>query len=270
MTIEPMAIAAAASVPLIAVIFAPRRWLNHSMALVLVSPAIVYVAIVAWEMLTGPPEAKALELAFAGFGLVSAFLAIPWLVICLIGFGIGLGVRRLLRGRSDRTAPNPRQPSTLNSLVPAPVLVAEITARSASGHAGKDPMDIEHWRDSSTHRRRQISPDGSIRVDIDSKEWGNSHWVDSPRIIEVATGRVVLDLWETDWDAAMSFPGDQQVRIHFRRYHAGGALSVELNLARDTYQILHEPGHEGPLPAAPLRGVMDGLEASSLRARRRQ
>lgn len=112
----------------------------------------------------------------------------------------------------------------------------------------------------------EISPDGSIRVDFDAEEWGNSHWVHSPRVIEIATGRVLLDLWGTDWDATVSFPADRKVHIFFRRYHRGGVLAVDLDLARETYQITLEPRHEGPRPAAPLRDIAEGLEAASVRS----
>jgi hypothetical protein len=56
-------------------------------------------------------------------------------------------------------------------------------------------------------RMLRLSPDGTIRVEIEAAEWGNSHWVYSPRVIDVPTGRVVLDLWGTDWDATVDFPG---------------------------------------------------------------
>jgi hypothetical protein len=34
----------------------------------------------------------------------------------------------------------------------------------------------------------------------------HTHWVNSPRVTEIATGRVLLDLWGTDWDAFVNFP----------------------------------------------------------------
>ena len=92
---------AAASLPLITVVVAPRKWLKRSMMITLVSPVILYVAIIIWEVLTRPPEANALSLAVSGFMIISAVLTIPWLLICLVCFGLGFGIRRMLRGRES-------------------------------------------------------------------------------------------------------------------------------------------------------------------------
>jgi hypothetical protein len=131
------------------------------------------------------------------------------------------------------------------------------------------PAAVEEARAITRHRAapfyRHVAPDGTVRVDLDSVEWSNSHWVNSPRVVDLADGRVVLDLWGSDWDAAVSFPGPQRVRLGFRRYHQGASLAAEIDLARDTYRIVSEPGQEGPLPEAPLREIADGLEQSALR-----
>lgn len=41
---------------------------------------------------------------------------------------------------------------------------------------------------------RRISPDSTIRIETEAVEWGNSHWIQTPGVIDLATGRVVLDL----------------------------------------------------------------------------
>ncbi|MDB5412300.1 MAG: hypothetical protein JWR10_635 [Rubritepida sp.] len=103
---------------------------------------------------------------------------------------------------------------------------------------------------------RRISPDGTIRVDLAAVEWRNSQWVHTPRVIEIASGRVVLDLWNTDWDATVEFPGSRRVRLDLRRFHEGGSVSAELDLARGTYRIVSDPAG----PEAPLAGIAQGLE----------
>jgi hypothetical protein len=128
---------------------------------------------------------------------------------------------------------------------------------------------------------RRISPDGRILVDLVSVEWSNSHWVNSPRVTDVASGRVVLDLWNTDWDATVSFPASNQVRLDFRRYRHAGFLTAELDLARKTYRVFvcevidglivparastETSGQDEPAEA-PLSGIVGGLEAASRRA----
>lgn len=112
---------------------------------------------------------------------------------------------------------------------------------------------------------RHISPDGTIRVETEAVEWGNSHWVQTPRVIDLASGRVVLDLWGSDWDATISYPGDRCVALDFRRYHFSGDLAIELDLETDRYRIMREPGGAGELPSGPLAEAADAMEASGRR-----
>jgi hypothetical protein len=108
-----------------------------------------------------------------------------------------------------------------------------------------------------------VSPDGTIRVDLAAVEWSNSHWVNAPRVTDLASGKIVLDLWNTDWDAVPSFPANRRLRLECRRYHVGGGLAVELDLARGTYRIFVGSSHQDPLPEAPLAGIAQGMEAAS-------
>ena len=128
------------------------------------------------------------------------------------------------------------------------------------------------WRATAPHASpphyRRISPDGAVRVDLASEEWSNSHWVNAPRVIETASGRVLLDLWGTDWDATVFFHEVGRVQLDCRRYHAGGGLSVVLDVARGCYQITLHPGLGGTLPEQPIDGVAEGLEAASRRVTR--
>jgi hypothetical protein len=99
---------------------------------------------------------------------------------------------------------------------------------------------------------RRISPAGSILVDLASSEWGNSHWVNSPRVTDLsgnrAGSRVVLDLWNTDWDTNVSFPAERRVHLGLRRYHAGGMCGVDLDLDADTYRMTEaDDTSSGPL-----------------------
>ncbi|HEY0650845.1 hypothetical protein [Phenylobacterium sp.] len=113
----------------------------------------------------------------------------------------------------------------------------------------------------NTYLGRRVAPDGSLVVELASVEWSNTHWVNSPRVIEIATGRVLLDLWGTDWDAWPSFPRRQAVRLSMRRYRGGGA-QVELELAPERYILLEGGGATfGPLGELP-----EALEAASRRA----
>jgi hypothetical protein len=115
---------------------------------------------------------------------------------------------------------------------------------------------------------RHISPDGTIRVDLALEEWSNANWVNTPRVIEIATGRVVLDLWGTDWDVVVFFREDGRTRLTCRRCHVGVGLSVVLDVARGCYQITLDSSSGGTLPEQPLDDLAKGLEAASRRAAR--
>ena len=110
----------------------------------------------------------------------------------------------------------------------------------------------------------RLAPDDSLRVELLAVEWSNSHWVNSPRVIEVATGRVLLDLWGTDWDAEPSFPRERCVILALRRYRSRIHLSALLDLASDSFTI-HEQ-HPRPSSVGPLETIASALEAASLRA----
>lgn len=88
-----------AAVPILVAVFTPRRRLIPAMALVVVSPAILYVAIIVWDVLTLPPQVNPLALVVKGFTIISVFVAPPWFVIC---FAIGLGLRRPMRRPGSR------------------------------------------------------------------------------------------------------------------------------------------------------------------------
>jgi hypothetical protein len=110
----------------------------------------------------------------------------------------------------------------------------------------------------------QLSPDGSIRVELAAKEWSNTHWVNAPRVIEVASGRILLDLWGTDWDAGASFPLDRCVSLALQRYHFGGSCQAMLLPATDQFVVFEdapEPPARGPLSA-----IVPALEAAARRS----
>ncbi|MEO5625882.1 MAG: hypothetical protein ABIQ70_07740 [Dokdonella sp.] len=134
-------------------------------------------------------------------------------------------------------------------------LVAQARCFSNLGEAGPDlPLTalagvveqarLATCRSERTPSYRRIATDGSNRVDLHSVEWSNSHWVNSPRVIEIASGRVVLDLWNTDLDATVSFMEGSIVRLDMTRYRRGGNASLELDLAANTYR-LHCVGRDG-------------------------
>jgi hypothetical protein len=110
----------------------------------------------------------------------------------------------------------------------------------------------------------RLSPDGSIRVELAAVEWSNTHWVNSPRVIEVASGRILLDLWGTDWDAEAAFPTERCVALDLRRYHLGGHCQVLLHLAKDGFVIFEST--PGPPTGGPIAAIVPAMEAAARRS----
>jgi len=119
--------------------------------------------------------------------------------------------------------------------------LAELAGATAAARADCDDP-------ANTYLGRQVAPDGSLLVELQAVEWSNTHWVRSPRVTEIATGRLLLDLWGTDWDAWPTFPRARTVRLTFRRYHFGGGAEAEIDLAAERYILFESSGAtEGPL-----------------------
>ncbi|MEO3472127.1 hypothetical protein AAFN86_09695 [Roseomonas sp. CAU 1739] len=93
---------------------------------------------------------------------------------------------------------------------------------------------------------RRMAPDGSMMVEFEAMEWSNGYWVHPPRVTELATGRRVIDLWRTDWDATVEFPRGAVVRLTLHSYRRGARMVVEVDLATDRY-VVEDSTESGPV-----------------------
>jgi hypothetical protein len=129
----------------------------------------------------------------------------------------------------------------------------------AVAHALQTSIDRAH-----RYLGLRLSPDGSIRVELATVEWSNTHWVNSPRVIDVASKRILLDLWGTDWDAEASFPIEGCVALDLRRYHFGGRCQALLHPANDGFAIFEST--PGPPIRGPLATNVPAIEAAARRS----
>jgi len=104
--------------------------------------------------------------------------------------------------------------------------------------------------EANQYHSRRVAPDGSLLVELEAVEWFNSHWVQTPRVAEIATGRVLLDLWGSDWDAIADFPRAHVVRLALESYRSRACFTVEIDLATGMYTVEGSP-HSGPVQALP-------------------
>jgi hypothetical protein len=218
---------AAAAALLIARI--PQRWLWRALLLWLAAPFLALSTILVFGALTG----RAYE-GFFAFMLFSTIIVVPWLAISAVGITLGFALRRK---RPDSEVASPVSFSVA-SVVEPPVDQTIPPVPQSFLSPG-----------SPAARTSQTSPDGSIRVDIEPVEWNSGLFVNTPRVIETATGRVLCDLLGTDWEAHVSFPGERTVWLGLRRCRAPGYLFADFNLDAQRYRIaldsLDTPDEEG-------------------------
>lgn len=242
-------------IPLSYLLLASRGKAVFASMLWLVWPIFVLIAIIIWESVTRPPVPNALNNALLGISLITAFLLIPWLAVALPVLAICLFFRRFYRPAPVATPIAPAGPS--------PSAVEPLTS-TASGEQHPQPeQPVVEPITGTVEGALHTSPDGTIQVETFSAEWSNSHWVSTPRVTDLLTGEVVLDLTNTDWDASISFPAPRQTRLNMRRYHAGGGLTVMLDLAQQLYHITAIQGLDEARQPAALSDVLAGLEEAS-------
>lgn len=222
--------------PMLLVVLVPRRWVGRAMAIWVALPVPVFVAVVLHEAATRPGTTMSGDTLAMAFGLMLTTFGAAWVVASGVAFLIGLGLRRLLRP-GDKAAAQvealsraPRAPLRPAPLPPAPL-----------PPPGVLPND--------TATQTRDSADGRLRARIASVEWANGHWVHAPRIEERATGRVLLDLWGTDWDADLGFDTPGQVWLGLRRYRGPGAWTLVLDLDAGTATLT---GADRAAPAPPV------------------
>jgi hypothetical protein len=113
--------------------------------------------------------------------------------------------------------------------------------------------------------RDDLSPDGSVRILWDEQEARMSHWILSPRVLDVETGETLLDLWGTSWDAAATFPEPGLLRIALRHYPGDtpGCVIV-VDVRARTFEL---GGSTAPL--GELCPALDALDLEQMIARAR-
>lgn len=94
-----------------------------------------------------------------------------------------------------------------------------------------------------------------MRLDQLISEWSPSLWTHAPRVTDVATDRVLFDLWGTSWDAQAAWVGANGLRFDLRRYDAPGWFTLVLDLQGRSFQIIGSG--EGKRPLAEVRCGMD-------------
>lgn len=217
------------------------RWLGLAMLLWLALPVILMAAVLTIGSALSPAQGSTASNAVFAAMIVGLAMLVPWVVICLIGFAIGIVMRRK-RATPEPVGEEPKAPELTSSVPPAQIAAAFVAAR---------PPEHRLAADAPNPHFSHNAPDGSLRIDIEPVEWTNSQWVHTPRVIEAVSGRILCDLLGSDWEGQTAFPRDRYVWLGLRRYRTPGHLFAEFDLDADRYRIaltsLDSPDEEGPL-----------------------
>ena len=81
------------------------------------------------------------------------------------------------------------------------------------------------------------SPDGNYRLVTDSTEFRMSLWVDRPRITDLRSGEMILDLTGTGWDV-MNFKWKENGMLWMElRKYPGDCQSIAISLQLDAHLV---------------------------------
>lgn len=99
----------------------------------------------------------------------------------------------------------------------------------------------------------KLSPDGRVRVEFGLTQGRMSHDIYSPKLTDVKTGQVLLDLMSGDepWDGSVDWLPNGDCSLNIRHYYEGGRvmLHVQLFLSTGTFSIDSAP----PEPIATIQ-----------------
>ena len=77
---------------------------------------------------------------------------------------------------------------------------------------------------------------GAIEVTVEPHEMRMSHWVYAPKVVDVATGAVLLDLTGKPWDLVSVTEHPDALVFELRKY-PGDRPGVTLQISRDRLEI---------------------------------
>ncbi len=239
-------IAALASllIPAVYLVLAGRGRFGRAAILWLLWPVVLYCGIFIWEVVGLGHAPVSLSNFMLGFSLLSAILILPWLLVSAVVLGLTFAVRTVFRRAPPPVVEVPR---------PEPPATEHVFPRV--GDHRRMPWEAH----------REDHADGTIAVEFEPIEWYNQLWLSPPRVTDLTTGRIILDLWNQDWDARVAYPGPRQVILDCSRFTGAGVKAI-LDLETNRYRLLELRCVPGPFAWEPLDRVAQGFEDASIRS----
>jgi hypothetical protein len=194
--------------PALLVLLVAQRRLWRAMIGWLLLPLVILLAALLREMVMQADQAT----AGAAFIKAAQFLFPPliiiWGILSVVGFAMGFVLRNVFRPQATAFV----QPA---SIAPSPPVQDRIP--------GPRPDRMQN---------------GGVQVDFLPLEWGgNGRWIYGPRVTAIATGAILLDLWNTDADAIATFPAQGVVRLDVFLYANRHSYLVTIDYPHQSYRI---------------------------------
>lgn len=133
--------------------------------------------------------------------------------------------------------------------------VAENAVFAEAGAIANDGAGSDARRRPPNSPETELSSDGAIRLEMLVSEWSLSLWTHAPRLIEVRSGKILLDLWGTSWDAQTAWTGGSGLRLDMRRYDRPGSITLFIVFEDRTYRVVEDGSRARPL--ADIRAGID-------------
>jgi len=92
-----------------------------------------------------------------------------------------------------------------------------------------------------------VSPDGRLRAVFLVVERAPGVWSHSPKIIDQAGGGVLIDLWDSEWDAALDWLADGKVKLDLNRHGRAEPCALVLDPDTRTFELFDRDGSVSPL-----------------------
>ena len=87
-----------------------------------------------------------------------------------------------------------------------------------------------------------ISPDQRLHVTFQITWWPSGLISHAPRITDRATGIVLIDLWDSEWDAELCWLDQGKARLDLQRIDRNEWCALVLDPATATYMLVDDIG----------------------------
>lgn len=89
--------------------------------------------------------------------------------------------------------------------------------------------------------RSVVSPDGRIKIDYTMTEGRHSHWIETPSVTDLKTGKKIFSLSSTTWDAGEEWLEAGRFTLLIRRYPNHFTLPVQFDVEAAKVRLGDDP-----------------------------